>query len=141
MTLNLKICRFSPESINFLGYVKCPRCLKIDSQTTDVIRGIAPTKLTEFNSFLGLRNVFRRFVPNFARLATMLNKKLRKDRPVIFEPLKDEKTQSLNTLMEALMSPSVMVLSISTGHLTVVTDSCTVQVRCVLLQQQVKCTE
>lgn len=38
-----------------------------------------PTNITELRSFLEQCNVFRRFVPNFARLAASLNVNLRKD--------------------------------------------------------------
>lgn len=62
-------------------------------------------------------------------------KKLRKDHPTTFILLNEEKTQSMSALNEAHMSPPVLSLSNSTGHMIFDIDACTVQAGCVPLQQ------
>lgn len=137
VTLQLKKCKFFTETINYLGHVIRPRRLDISSHTTDAIRGLkALTSLTELRSFLGLCNVFRRFVPNFARLAAPLHQRLKKDQPATFGSLNEEELNSMNSLKNALISPPVLALPNNSGHLTLDTDACNVQVGCVLLQQQ-----
>lgn len=96
----------------------------------------APTDLTELCSFLGFCNFFRRFVSSFARLAAPLKKKLRKNQPRTFRTLNEEELQSMQSLWSVLMSPPVFALRHSTGHLTLLTDECYVQVGYVLAQEQ-----
>lgn len=133
MNVKLKKFRFHIETIEYLAYVIRSRCLDIASNTTDVIRGLqAPTNLTELRLFLALCNVFRKFVPNFARLAAPLNEKLQKDLPPTFGPLNDKETKSMNAPMEALILPSVLALPKFNGHITLERDTFTVQVRRIL---------
>lgn len=65
-----------------------------------------------------------------------MHKKLREDQPTTFGTLNVEETQSMYALKEALMSPQVRPFPNSTCHMTLNTDICTVQLRDVLLQQQ-----
>lgn len=86
--LKLKKCQFITEPIDYLGQLIRPRRLKHASHTTDAILGTQePTSITELRSFLFPCNVFRRFVPNFARLAAPLILKLRKVHPARFGSL------------------------------------------------------
>lgn len=74
VTLKLQKCKFFLEPIHYFGHVIRPRPLEIASNTKDAIRGPrAAATLIEVRSFLALRSVFRRFVTDFARLATLLN--------------------------------------------------------------------
>lgn len=114
-----------------------PRRLEIALHTTDAISGLkTPTNLTELRSFLGLCNVFRRFAPNFTFLAAPLNMKLKINQPATLGPLNEEEVKSMASLMIALIFPSLLALPNRTGHITLDTDACNVQVGCLLLQQQ-----
>lgn len=123
--LKLRKCKLFTETIDYLGYVIPPRRPKIASHTTDAVRELqTPINLTKLRSFLGLRNVFRRFVSKFARLAAPLNKNLRKDNLAAFAVLNDKETQPMNALNDALMLPPVLALPNSTGHITLDIDAC-----------------
>lgn len=80
--------------------------------------------------------MFRRFVPNFARIAEPLNRKLRKDEPTKFDSLTTEETEAFETLKSKLVEPPVLALPRGKGRYTVDTDACNEQVGCVLLQEQ-----
>lgn len=69
-----------------------------------------PTILTEFRLFLGLCNIFRQFVPNFARVGAFLNKKLPKGQAQTFDELSDEKVPALEMLKAKLVEPRVLTL-------------------------------
>lgn len=66
-----------------------------------------PTNLTELRSFFWFYNVFRRLVPDFAFVASLINKKLEKRQPQTFDGLADEEITAFGTLKEKLIRPPV----------------------------------
>lgn len=140
VTFKLKKCDSFTETINYQGHVIRPRGLEFASHTTDAIRELQPpTSLTELRSFFGLCTVFRRFVPQFVRVAVPLKRQLRKVQPSTFEPLNEEEMAALIALKKALVSLSslaVFALPNFTSHVTLDTHACAVRVGCVLLQKQ-----
>ena len=136
MTLKLKKCFFFCDKIDYLGHVISPGKLEVASKTTEAIKGLSyPTDVSQMRSFLGLCNDYRRFVPNFTRLAKPLNRKLKKDRSIRFE-LDDSEKEAVDALKEKLTSTPVLALPRATGQFTIDTDACDYQVGCVLLQRQ-----
>lgn len=114
------------------------RRLQTALQTTNAIRGLgAPTNLTELRYFVGLSNVFSRFVKNFAKLLAPLNEKLRNDQLAKFGSVSVEETQWMKALKQTLMSATLLILTNTTGDMALNTGSCTVPVGRVLLQQRV----
>lgn len=85
-------------------------------------------------------NVYRRFVPNFARVAVTLNRLLRKKQPSEY-PLSDEKqSRAFETLKSSLIEPQVLQLPHSALLFSVDTDACKDQVGCTILQTYSDCT-
>ena len=82
-SLKLRQCSFFAQSVDYLGHVICPGKIEVASKNTEAVEGFKePRTQTELRSFLDLCNVYRRFVPNFARTAAPLNALLRKGCPV-----------------------------------------------------------
>jgi Reverse transcriptase (RNA-dependent DNA polymerase) len=80
-TLKLKKCEFFKSSVNYLGHVVLPGKLAVAPRNVDTIRQAKyPTTRTELRSFLGMCNVYRRFVPGFAKIAGPLTNMLKKRR-------------------------------------------------------------
>lgn len=135
--VRLKKCKFFTKTIDYVDCTIHPRDLEIVPKTTDALRGLqAHTNLTERRSFLGLCNVFKHFIPNFANIASPLNRKLCKEQSSTFELLSIEETNSLNTLKDALILLPILALSNSTGFMTIDTDPCDGKVECVFFCQQ-----
>jgi Reverse transcriptase (RNA-dependent DNA polymerase) len=77
--LNLKKCFFFKETVNYLGHVIRPGKLAMAEKNTRALREAKPpTTQTELRLFLGLCNVYRRFVVGLAKIASPLNALLRK---------------------------------------------------------------
>eukprot|EP00794_Sanderia_malayensis_P010600 gene10600-biopygen7736 len=85
---NLKLkrskCHFARSSVNFLGFVVSSEGLLPDPDKLDAVKSFpTPTSVKSIRSFLGLCNYYRRFVQNFAKIVSPLNRLTRKD--VAFE--------------------------------------------------------
>ncbi len=72
--------RFETKEIKFLGYVIRPGQIEKDPEKTGAVRNWPPPKrVKEVQAFLGLTNYYRKFVPNYARIAEPLTRLTRKD--------------------------------------------------------------
>lgn len=70
-------CSFFSDPIDYHSHVTAPGKLHIATKNTKAIRALQyPTTVSQLQSFSGLCNGYRSFVPNFAKLASTLNKKL-----------------------------------------------------------------
>ena len=79
LSLKLRKCRFFSEMVDYLGHVIRPGRLGVAERNTEALRHAAPPRTqTELRSFLGLCNVYRRFVPKFPAIAAPLNAYLTK---------------------------------------------------------------
>ena len=137
VTLKLSKCNFFTGSVDYLGHTIRPGKLEVASTNLKALEEAKyPTNQTVVRSFLGMCNVYRRFVPNFSRIAAPLNKKLRKGEPTNFEVLNDEEYDAFSTLKKKLMSPPILALPRPGYPYTVDTDACNTQVGCCLLQEQ-----
>lgn len=87
-------------------------------------------------SFFGLCNLFPRFVPSFASVAALLNKKLRKRDQKTFDRLSEDEITSLQTRKAKLEEPLVLGLPSLQGNYTVDTDTGDKGIGCILLQKQ-----
>ena len=137
VSLKLRKCHFFQFSVDYQGHVIRPGKLEVSSQTCQAIRQAkAPATQTGFSSFIGLCNVFRRFVPNFLRIATPPNRKLEKGQPAKFGDFTDEEHEAFEELKRRLTSPPILALPNQKGSYRWDTDACDHQVGCTLLKDQ-----
>lgn len=136
-THKLKKYIFFTKTIDCVGQFIRASLFEISSHTTHALRGRKDlTNQSELGSFLRLHNVYRRFLPIFAKLVAPLNSNLRNDKWTAFQTLSWKQHWSIQSLNAALMSPPVLALFNSTGHLKLDTDACNVQVVFLLLEEQ-----
>lgn len=73
-------CHFLQTEISYLGYVISEAGVKMDPKKTEAIKNLkTPTTEKEVRSFLGMVGFYRKFIPDFAKVAEPLHKLLRKD--------------------------------------------------------------
>lgn len=75
----LKKCKVFTKKIGFLGNVICPTRLNLAACKTYPMHNVEPPRtLTKLKYFLVLWNIYWRFAPNFAQIATLHNAKLKR---------------------------------------------------------------
>ena len=137
VSLKLKKCNFFTQSVSYLGHVIRPGRLSLADKNTRALREAKhPSTQTELRSFLGICNVYRRFVPNFARIAAPLNRMLKKGEPKDIDTLLPEQADAFEALKTALLNPPILALPRREGHFTLDTDASEHQVGCCLMQEQ-----
>ena len=107
---NLKLkpskCHFARSSVNFLGFVVSAEGILPDTSKIDAVKTFpTPRSVTEVRSFLGLCNYYRRFVRDFAQIASPLNRLTRKSVPFVW----DESCQgAFQEMKNRLCSPPIL---------------------------------
>ena len=137
LSLNLKKCHFIQESVSYLGHVVYPGKLAVAAKNTHALRTAKPPKTqTELRSFLGLCNVYRRFVAGFAKIAYPLNQLLRKGESPQLGEFTTEQLEAFEKLRQKLLDPPILALPRADGRFTLDTDASNYQIGCTLLQDQ-----
>jgi len=76
-----KKCDFWMRKVHFLGHVISKEGISIDpAKIATVVDWPRPSNVMEVRSFLGMTGYYRRFVKDFATIASPLTQLLRKDR-------------------------------------------------------------
>lgn len=110
-SLKLSKCDFFKEEINYLGHTIRPGKLMVAKNTVEAVKNFKPPETqTHIKSFLGLCNFYRRFVPNFTRIASPFNELLKKGTPAQLPPLNEKQLEAFDKLKQALISPPTLVL-------------------------------
>lgn len=106
----------------------------VAQKTTEAIESLQyPTSVSELQSLLDLCNVYRRFFPNFARLASPLIKNLTKGEPLHYK-VDDEERKPVDVRKKNLILTLVLALPQLSDRYISDTDVCDTQVGCILLQ-------
>jgi len=135
--LNLEKCTWFPDDVEYLGHIVRPGKLHVQNKNVDALKHAQfPTTKTQLRSFLGMSNVYRRFVKNFAKRAKPLNALTRVEIPPDLPPPTDVAIAALEDPRNALLFPPVLSLPKTNRKLVVDVDACADQVGCTLLQEE-----
>jgi Reverse transcriptase (RNA-dependent DNA polymerase)/RNase H-like domain found in reverse transcriptase len=135
VTLRLRKCHLFQKKIKYLGHIALPGKLQIDqNKTLSVRQATVPRTRTEMRSFLGLCNVYRRFIPHFAQISSPLTSYLKGNVTDPFE-LDARALNSFEQLKMKVCSSPVLALPTLTGELVLDTDAADEQIGCCLQQR------
>ena len=77
--VKLEKCRWKVREVEFLGVVIGPKGVEMQKEKVEgVLNWLIPKNVKEVQKFLGLANYYRRFIKNFAKIATPLHVLVRK---------------------------------------------------------------
>ncbi|KAK6171937.1 hypothetical protein SNE40_018357 [Patella caerulea] len=80
ITLKPSKCRFACKKVKYLGHYFSANGTEVDNSKVDAIQTIpTPKSQHDIRHFLGLCNYYRKFTPNYAKIATPLNQLLQKN--------------------------------------------------------------
>ena len=107
LVLNWEKCHFMVREGIVLGHKISSEGIEVDKAKVDVIANLPPpTNVKGVRSFLGHAGFYRRFIKDFSKIATPMNKLLEKDTPFVFS---DECHKAFNELKGKLTNAPIMI--------------------------------
>jgi len=130
-------CHLFQQEVEYLGHVVRPGQLLVNQKNIKSLAQALPLRnQTELKSVLGMSNVYRRFIKDYAHIAKPLTKLTSKKLPHLLPPLDAAQMAAFDFLKERLTSTPILALPRREGLFILDTDACAVQVGCTLLQHQ-----
>lgn len=127
-------CFFLSKTIDYFVHAIAPGRRQLVQKTTKGVKMLHyPTNVSEMRAILGLCNVWRQFVPNLARLPSVLSKKLKIGAFRQFR-LDDTKCNAVDACKKKLVTTHVLALPRLNEKYAIGMDACDKQVGCYLLQ-------
>jgi RNase H-like domain found in reverse transcriptase len=123
--------------VDYLGHVIRPGRLGVAENNNTALRtSPLPRTQIKLRYFMGLCNVYRRFVPHFSSLAAPLNALLCNVMPLQLGPIPQDGVVAFYTLRDRLLSPLFLALPRAKGQMWLDTDASDGQLGCCLVQLQ-----
>lgn len=126
------LCR----TVDFLGRLfRSGRLALAEKNTEAVKQATYPTTRTQMRSFLGMCSVYRRFVQNFAGVASSLMRHTSKNGARYLNSPSEDEYRAFELLKEALTNPPVLRIPDPELPFTVDTDASNTQIGAALFQE------
>ena len=118
--------------MKFLGHTISSDGISVDpTKVQEVMDWESPTSIHQIRSFLGLARYYRRFIPDFSRIAKPMMELLKKGVKFVWNDKCDEAFQ---TLKAQLTTAPVLATPDNTKHFDVYCDASGTGLGCVLMQ-------
>ena len=132
LKLKMSKCDFLKREVNSLGHIVSASGFKPDPEKVKAIQNLAtPTTVKGVRSFIGMCGYYRRFVPNFAKIAKPLTDLTKKNRRFYWT---EECQVSFETLRTALMEAPVLAYPDISKPYKVYTDASNYAIGAALVQ-------
>ena len=127
-------CSVFQKSLSFLGHVISEDGISADPQKTKAVADWpVPRTVKEVRGFLGLASYYRKFVPNFSRIAGPLHALTAKGKKFHWN---EECQKAFQELKEALISPPILAMPTDEGEMILDTDASQDSIGAVLSERQ-----
>ena len=124
-------CDFWLKKVQFLGHIISDKGISVDpSKIQDVLNWKTPESVSEIRSFLGLAGYYRRFVPDFSKIARPMTELLKKGVRFNWD---DKCEQAFQTLRRLLTSAPVLAQPDITRPFDVYCDASGTGLGCILI--------
>lgn len=129
----LSKCEFFRSELGFLGHVISQEGVAVDPAKVKSIIDWPPlTCVNDIQSFLGLVNYYRRFIPDLAKTAAPLTELLKKENPFIWSSTQET---AFKNLKNALTNAPVLTIFDPDKEVSVHTDASQFAIGAVLVQE------
>ena len=137
VSLKASKCFLFHDEVEYLGHIVGKGQLRVNEKNLVGLRQ-AKTRRTkkDLRSFLGMCNVYRRFVKDYAKVARPLLAMTSSKVPDPLPPFTPAQTDSFEELKYRLTHTPILALPRRTGQYIDDTDASAAQIGCVLLQEQ-----
>ncbi|XP_033362977.1 uncharacterized protein LOC117241106 [Bombus vosnesenskii] len=99
-------CEFLRHEVNYLGHIISEDGVKPDPKKVEAVSKFPrPKRAKNIKQFLGLAGYYRRFIPDFSKVAKPLTKLLKKDTPFKWT---ENQENAFNNLKTALMTKPIL---------------------------------
>jgi hypothetical protein len=125
-------CEFWLDSVKFLGHTISSKGISVDpTKVQEVMDWKPPTSVRQIRSFLGLTGYYRRFIPDFSKIAKPMTELLKKEIKFHWD---DKCEEAFHTLRKLLTTAPVLAQPDSTKPFDVYCDASGTGLGCVLMQ-------
>jgi hypothetical protein len=126
-------CEFWLDSVKFLGHTISKDGISVDpSKVQEVMDWKPPKSVHQIRSFLGLAGYYRRFIPDFSRIAKLMTELLKKGVKFVWS---EDCDQSFHTLRKHLTLAPVLTQPDMSKPFEVFCDASGTGLGCVLMQE------
>ena len=126
-------CEFWLDKVHFLGHVLSAEGVAVDpGKVEDVLNWKPPTTVHEVRSFLGMAGYYRRFIPDFSRVAKPITTLLKNQTKFVWSP---QCEQAFQTLKRLLTTAPVLAQPDVHKPFSVYCDASYTGLGCVLMQE------
>jgi hypothetical protein len=128
----LSKCDFWLKEINFLGHTISQAGIAVDpDKVQEVMNWKPPMTVCQIRSFLGLAGYYRRFIPDFSRIAKPITELLKKEAKFVWGQKCED---AFHTLRQHLTTAPVLAQPNSSKPFDVYCDASGTRLGCVLMQ-------
>lgn len=121
LQIDIHKCEFETTKTKYLGLIISPGGIQMDPAKVKTIHDwLPPPNLKDLQKFLGFANFYRRFIRDFSKIATPLNRLLKKDIPWCWG---DEQQYAFDDLKTAFATAPVLAMFDYTKQTVLETDA------------------
>ena len=133
LKLKMSKCEFLKQEVKYLGHVISASGVKPDPEKVKAIRTLAPPEnAKDVRTLLGMSGFYRKFIPNFAKIAQPLTELTKKNRHFVWT---DECQKAFETLRTALSEAPILAFPDTNKPYKLYTDASNYAIGAALVQE------